>query len=82
MSRLNQLLVKIKHNIKEKQNGVLKGILLLLGGAIIIGSGLYLLAVPTDRVIFTVLVPGFVFGLVLIVLSMRIGLHKWNWFGG
>ncbi len=52
---------------------MLKNVLLILGGAIIIASALFTLSHMTDRTVFTVLIPGFVFGLVLIGVGMRLG---------
>jgi hypothetical protein len=58
--------------------GILKSLLLLLGGVLIVGSSLFTVGHLTDRVVATVLVPGFVLGLILIVLAMRIGRERTN----
>ena len=61
--------------------GFLKNLLLALGGAVIVASSAFTLDHLTDRVVATVLVPGFVLGLILIVLAMRLGPERWHWFG-
>jgi membrane protease YdiL (CAAX protease family) len=60
---------------------VVKNTLLVLGAAIIVVSGLFTLDHLTDRTVFTVLVPGFVFGLILICVAMTVGRGGWRWFG-
>jgi membrane protease YdiL (CAAX protease family) len=59
----------------------LKSFLLVLGGAVIVGSCVFTLNHLADRVVATVLVPGFVMGLIMIVVSMRLGRDRWHWFG-
>ena len=51
-------------------------ILLVLGAGTIIGSALYMLTHFTDRTAYTVLLPGAVVGLLLIVISTRLGQRK------
>lgn len=51
----------------------LKNLMLVVGGALIIVFGLFTLGHLTDRVVFTVLLPGVVFGLILIGIAMRLG---------
>ena len=60
---------------------VVKGALLLVGGALIIASSIFTLGHLNDRVVFTVLVPGVVLGLISIVIAMRLGPNRWHWFG-
>ena len=58
----------------------MKNALLLVGAATIIVSGLFSLEHLTDRIVFTVLVPGFLFGLILICIAMNISRDGWRWF--
>ena len=60
---------------------VIRNVLLVVGAVTIIVSGLFTLSHLTDRVIFTVLVPGFVFGLIFIGIGMSVGRERWRWFG-
>lgn len=55
--------------------------LLIIGGIIIVASALFTLDHLTDRLVFTVLIPGFVFGLILIGIAMSVGRDGWRWFG-
>lgn len=50
----------------------MRNTLLLLGGALIIASGLYTLTHLTDTVVFAILVPGIVVGLILIGVSVAL----------
>ena len=59
---------------------VLKNVMLVVGGGLIIASALFTLGHLSDRVVFTVLVPGVVFGLILIAVAMRLGRDRWRWF--
>jgi xanthine/uracil permease len=59
----------------------IRSLLLVAGGTLIVVSSLFTLDHLTDRVVATVLVPGFVFGLILIVIGMRLGPQRWHWFG-
>ena len=58
-----------------------KGVLLVSGGASIVGSGLYTLNHLSDHVVINILVPGFVFGLILIGIAMSLERDRWHWFG-
>jgi hypothetical protein len=58
-----------------------RNLLLVAGGIAIIASALFTLSHLTDRVVYTVLVPGVVFGLMLIGIAMSIGGRGWRWFG-
>jgi hypothetical protein len=49
-----------------------KLLLLVAGAALIIVAGFHTVSHMTDRTVFTVLVPGFVGGLILIGVSVRI----------
>jgi membrane protease YdiL (CAAX protease family) len=51
---------------------VIGNALLVVGGALIVVSGLFTLAHLKDGVVFTVLIPGFVFGLIMIGLSVSL----------
>ena len=50
-----------------------KLLLLVAGATLVVAAGLYTVSHMTDRTVFTVLVPGFVVGLMLIGVSVRIG---------
>jgi membrane protease YdiL (CAAX protease family) len=52
---------------------LIRGAFLVLGGAVIIASGIFTLTHLTDHVIFTVLLPGVVVGLMLIGVYVAIG---------
>jgi membrane protease YdiL (CAAX protease family) len=52
---------------------MIRGIVLVLGGAVIIGSLLFTVMHFTDRVVFTVLVPGVIVGLMLVGVYVGIG---------
>ena len=54
--------------------------LLALGAAAIILSGLFTLSQLTDRVVFTVLVPGFVLGLIFVGIALSLGSKRWHLF--
>jgi hypothetical protein len=60
---------------------IVKNVLLVLGGALIVATGVYTLQHLTDRVVFTVLIPGIVVGLILIGIAMRFGRDRWRGFG-
>jgi hypothetical protein len=62
--------------MKEKTMGVLKSLLMVLGAAAIVSASVYTLGHLTDRVIASVLVPGVVVGLILIVLGARMGRER------
>ncbi|MDH3215466.1 MAG: DUF4811 domain-containing protein [Candidatus Krumholzibacteria bacterium] len=52
---------------------LIRGAVLVLGGAVIIASLLFTVMHFTDHVVFTVLLPGVVVGLVLIAAYVGIG---------
>ena len=55
---------------------VLRNAFLVAGGTVIILSALFTRAHLADRVVFTVLVPGVVVGLILIGLYVALGRYK------
>jgi hypothetical protein len=65
------------HDVRE----VFKNVLLVVGAAVIVVSALYTFDNLTDRVVFTVLVPGVVVGLIVIAVAMSVGRGGWTWFG-
>ena len=55
---------------------VIHDLLLILGALLIIACGWYTVDHLHDRVVFTVLIPGFVGGLILIGIATQIGRRK------
>jgi hypothetical protein len=49
---------------------VIRAVLLLAGTASILTAGIFTLGHMTDRTVFTILVPGFVVGLILIAAAV------------
>ena len=62
--------------------GLLRNVLLVVGGCVIIAAALFTLTHLTDIVVYTVLIPGIVAGLILIGLYVALGgQHGRKWPG-